>query len=49
MRARYADPSARSRLTPEAAAAQCLFAPVQVVRQPTRAGDSLAGEFSDAR
>jgi hypothetical protein len=48
MRALWADASARARLTPEAAAAQCLFAPVQVVRQPTRAGASLAGEFGDA-
>jgi hypothetical protein len=48
MRALYADPSARRRLTPEAAAAQCLVAPQQVVRQPTRAGASLAGEFGDA-
>ena len=47
MRALYADPSARSRLTPEAAAAQCLVAPQQVVRQPTTAGDSLAGDFND--
>jgi hypothetical protein len=47
MRALYADPSARSRLTPEAAAAQCLVAPQQVVRQPTAAGDSLAGDFGD--
>ena len=48
MRALYADPSARSRLTPEAAAAQCLVAPQQVVRQPTTAGDSLAGDFGDS-
>ena len=48
MRALWADPSARARLTPEAAAAQCLVAPQRVVRQPTRAGASLAGEFSDA-
>jgi hypothetical protein len=47
MRALYADPSARARLTPEAAAGQCLVAPQQVVRQPTKAGDSLAGEFGD--
>jgi len=48
MRALYADPSARARLTPEAAAAQCLVAPTQVVRQPTRGGESLAGEFGDS-
>ena len=48
MRALYADPSARSRLTPEAAAAQCLVAPQQVVRQPTTAGDLLAGDFGDS-
>ena len=48
MRALYADPSARARLTPEAAAAQCLVAPEQVVRQPTKAGASLAGDFSDS-
>ena len=48
MRALWADPAARGRLSPEAAAAQCLFAPVQVVRQPTKAGASLAGDFSDA-
>jgi hypothetical protein len=47
MRALWADPSARGRLTPEAAAAQCLVAPQQVVRQPTKAGESLAGEFAD--
>ena len=48
MRALYADPSARARLTPEAAAAQCLVAPEQVVRQPTEAGASLAGDFGDS-
>jgi hypothetical protein len=48
MRALYADPGARARLTPEAAAAQCLVAPQQVVRQPTKAGDSLAGDFGDS-
>jgi hypothetical protein len=47
MRALYADPSARARLTPEAAAAQCLVAPQQVVRQPTKAGGSLAGDLGD--
>ena len=47
MRALWADPGARARLTPEAAAAQCLVAPQQVVRQPTRAGASLAGELGD--
>ena len=48
MRALYAEPSARARLTPEAAAAQCLVAPQQVMRQPTRGGESLAGEFGDS-
>ena len=48
MRALYADPGARARLTPEAAAAQCLVAPQQVVRQPTTGGDSIAGDFSDS-
>ncbi len=46
MRALWADPAARRRLTPEAAVAQCLVAPQQVVRQPTEAGLTLAGEFS---
>jgi hypothetical protein len=45
MRALWADPQARRRLSPEAAAAQCLVAPVQVTRQPTQAGSSLAGDF----
>ena len=48
MRALWAEPSARNRLTPEAAAAQCLVAPQQVVRQPTKSGAALAGDFSDA-
>ncbi|MGO9420036.1 hypothetical protein [Roseiarcus sp.] len=48
MRALWADPATRRRLTPEAATAQCLVAPQQVVRQPTEAGLTLAGEYSPA-
>jgi hypothetical protein len=48
MRELWADPQARRRLSPEAAAAQCLTAPQQVIRQPLTAGLSLAGDFSDA-
>jgi hypothetical protein len=47
MRALWAEPSARRQLSPEAAAAKCLVAPRQVVRQPVRAGGSLAGDFND--
>jgi hypothetical protein len=47
MRALWADPAARRRYSPEAAAAQCLIAPQQVVRQPMRAGLSIAGDFDD--
>ena len=47
MRTLWKDPAQR-RLSPEAAAAQCLFAPEQVVRQPTEPGVTLAGDFSDA-
>jgi len=46
MRALWADPAARRRLTPEAAAAQCLVAPQQVLRQPTEASLTLAGDLS---
>jgi hypothetical protein len=38
MRLVYANPVARSRLSAEAAAEQCLFAPVSVYRQATAAG-----------
>jgi len=48
MRALWANPAARRRLTPEAAVAQCLVAPERVVRQPTEAGLTLAGEYSPA-
>jgi hypothetical protein len=48
MRAAWADPHARRRLSPEAAAAQCLVAPEQVVRQPTQAGHCVAGDFDAA-
>jgi hypothetical protein len=48
MRALWADLGARRRHSPEAAAAQCLVAPQQVVQQPTKSRASLAGEFSDA-
>jgi hypothetical protein len=47
MRGLWADKNARHRLSPQAAAAQCLVAPAQVVRQPLRAGESLAGAFAD--
>jgi hypothetical protein len=47
MRTLWADPRAREQLSAEAAAAQCLVAPQQVVRQPLRAGGSLAGDFDD--
>ena len=46
MRALWANPAIRKRLTPEAATAQCLVAPEQVLRQPTEAGVSLADEYS---
>jgi hypothetical protein len=45
MRRLYADPQSRGELTPEAAAAACLVAPEQVLRQPRMRGESLAGEF----
>jgi len=45
MRRLYADPAARGELTPEAAAAACLVAPEQVLRQPRVSGESLAGDF----
>lgn len=45
MRTLWADGRARQQLSAEAAAAQCLVAPDQVVRQPLKAGGSLAGEF----
>jgi hypothetical protein len=48
MRALWADPRARHQLSPEAAAAQCLVAPRQVVRQPLKAGGSRAGDFDPA-
>ncbi len=48
MRALYADPSSRRRLTAEAAAAQCLVAPQQVARQSTGAGPTRAGELGPA-
>ena len=35
----------RRRLTPAGAAAQCLVAPQQVIRQPRKAGLCIAGEF----
>jgi hypothetical protein len=47
MRTLWADPRARHQLSAEAAAAQCLVAPTQVVRQPLRSGASLAGDFDD--
>lgn len=47
MRALWADPRARHQLSPEAAAAQCLVAPQQVVRQPVQPGLALAGAFAD--
>ena len=45
MRKLWADKAARKRLSPDAAAAQCLVAPDQVLRQPLRSGLTLAGEF----
>ncbi len=45
MRALWSDPAARRRLSPEAAAAQCLVAPQQVLRQPLTSGGSPAGDF----
>ena len=48
MRALWANPHARRRLSPEAAAAQCLVAPVQVMRQPKVAGHASAGDFDEA-
>jgi hypothetical protein len=48
MRALYADPSSRRRLTTEAAVAQCLVAPQQVARQSTGAGATRAGELGPA-
>jgi hypothetical protein len=47
MRALWADSRARRQLSPEAAAAQCLVAPQQVVRQPLEAGSSRAGDFDE--
>jgi hypothetical protein len=38
MRSLYADSDVRSSLSPEAAAHQCLFAPVSLYRQATAAG-----------
>jgi hypothetical protein len=48
MRALWADPHARRRLAPQAAAAQCLVAPERVVRQAKVAGRSPAGDFDEA-
>lgn len=45
MRSLYANASERPRLSPEAAAAQCLVAPPHVLRQPVQAGESDAGSF----
>ncbi|THD44911.1 MAG: hypothetical protein E7774_09100 [Bradyrhizobium sp.] len=48
MRSLWADPQTRRRLSPEAAGAQCLIAPEQVVRQPREAGNSIAGDFDES-
>jgi hypothetical protein len=47
MRGLWADRNARHRLSAEAAAAQCLVAPGQVVRQPLKSGEMVAGDFKD--
>lgn len=45
MRELYSDPATRSALSPEAAGAQCLFAPASVLRQPIAPENSARGEL----
>ena len=45
MRKLWNDGANRRRLPPAGAAAQCLVAPPQVIRQPRKAGLCIAGEF----
>ena len=48
MRALWAEPSARNRSRRKPPRRNASSAPQQVVRQPTKAGAALAGDFSDA-
>lgn len=45
MRQLYGDPASRSALSPETAGGKCLFAPVNILRQPTAPVDSASGEL----
>lgn len=47
MRTLYADPAARGQSSPAAAVAAAMVAPKQVLRQPTVAGTSPAGPFTE--
>jgi hypothetical protein len=45
MRQLYSDPSGRAALSPESAGSRCLFAPVNILRQPTASDNSANGEL----
>ncbi len=45
MRQLYSDPSGRDALSPEAAGSRCLFAPVNILRQPTAPDQSADGDL----
>jgi hypothetical protein len=45
MRQLYSDPAGRAALSPETAGGRCLFAPVNILRQPTAPDTSANGEL----
>lgn len=45
MRQLYSDPATRSALSPETAGSRCLFAPVNILRQPTARESSASGDL----
>jgi hypothetical protein len=46
MRQLYSDPAGRAALSPEMAGSRCLFAPVNVIRQPTAPDASASGDLA---
>jgi len=45
MRQLYSDPASRAALSPETAGSRCLFAPVNILRQPTAPDSSTTGDL----
>ncbi len=45
MRQLYSDPAGRSALSPETAGSRCLFAPINILRQPTAPSRSASGDL----